>query len=128
MESITSGFGLKYFGASKYQDDGSFVSTEWLVICFVALFPMRSNRISLDSDWDEWHSSGKVYNIISNAPLEKRITIEILAWFWIPLLIFRTFIISFQSPGLITAMIVAGICFWILVFPSMYAAEASKAR
>lgn len=116
-----------YFGTSKSQADGSFISTEWFILFFIPIFPLRSNRIILDSEWDEWHSSGKTYQVVSNEPLEKRITIEIYAWILVPLIFFIYYAGSL-SPEFATFLIAAGIAFWIIIFPLVYEADASKAR
>lgn len=124
--NISKAFGHMYFGASKPQDDGSFISTTWLVLFFIPVFPVCSNRIVLEGEWDDMLSQGKRYRIISNEPLEKRITIKILAWVLVPLILLIRFAGSL-SPEWMTAFIAAGIFFWIIIFPMVYEADVMKA-
>lgn len=43
---LISGFGTGFCGASNRQDDGSFITTEWLRVFFLPLVPILSYRVT----------------------------------------------------------------------------------
>jgi hypothetical protein len=40
-----NGFGTTYYGERDYREDGSYVTTEWVVAFFLPLYPVRSHRL-----------------------------------------------------------------------------------
>jgi hypothetical protein len=43
-----NGFGTKIYGKRDFGDDGSFVTTKWIVLLWVPLIPLRSLRVTFE--------------------------------------------------------------------------------
>jgi hypothetical protein len=41
-----NGIGTKYYGSRDFSEDGSYITTEWFIILFVPVVPLRSFRVS----------------------------------------------------------------------------------
>jgi hypothetical protein len=127
MPSSVNGIGTKYYGASDRHPDGSFVTTEWFVLLSVPLIPLRSQRVTYIGESREGNSSTKMYNIIADAPLDKKLVLTTYALILIPLLIggciFSSSVNSETGAGLCTGALIAGMAFWAIVYPLIYKAE-----
>lgn len=44
MAFSMNGFGTRYFGA-RWQPDGTYITTKWVVVIFVPIFPLESVRV-----------------------------------------------------------------------------------
>jgi hypothetical protein len=67
----SQGWGLRHLGRADYKEDGSYVSTVWLVIFFIPILPLRSQRIR-DIDTRQGSSHGELitrYEIIETVSL-----------------------------------------------------------
>ena len=80
MARTLNGIGTRYYG-SRTLPDGTYITTEWFVIFFFPIFPVRSVRI-LDASapsgipgmWS--HQSIKVQKV----PLDVRMVLQLYAW------------------------------------------------
>ena len=45
MAESFNGFGTKFYGAREFWPDGSYITTEWVVILFFPVIPIRSLRV-----------------------------------------------------------------------------------
>lgn len=80
MAFSVAGMGTKNFGR-RLLPDGSFVTTEWFVLAFVPVIPVRSWRV-LEGDTggtDPFRSSFGSFRAIP-APLDWRTVVQIYAW------------------------------------------------
>jgi len=85
MPSTTNGIGTTYYGKRDFRTDGSWLTTEWVVVFFIPLLPISSRRIAWryeeDNRWTthnnffennvdhEDNSRTKNYKILSNEAL-----------------------------------------------------------
>jgi hypothetical protein len=45
MPGSLNGIGTTYYGRREEQDDGSYITTEWVIFAFVPILPLRSFRV-----------------------------------------------------------------------------------
>lgn len=45
MPSSFNGIGTKYYGRADPSDSGSYTATEWIVVFWIPIFPLRSWRV-----------------------------------------------------------------------------------
>ena len=48
-----NGFGTRYYGERDFRPDGSYVTTEWVVIAFLPIIPLRSLRVIYTGQGEE---------------------------------------------------------------------------
>jgi hypothetical protein len=145
MAFAFNGIGTTFYGKDDYRPDGSFVTTEWAVIFYVPLIPLRSHRVIRNPKGDlnvaVYHRTG--YQILEKLPLQwKQITA-----IWVGLLLTVAWLVgmfavffAFVNDPLHKAMIKSNqvvldviiktvIIGFILVFPlSIYKVRQKKKR
>lgn len=122
MPSNVNGIGTTYFGASDRQPDRSFVTTEWFSLFSVPLIPLRSLRVCYQGESYQWRRTSKSYAILGPEPLDRRLVLRAYAWWLIPIVL--TILLGAVGGGeLAGILMVVGIGFWVLVFPSLYKAQ-----
>lgn len=122
MPSNVNGIGTTYFGASDREPDGSFVTTEWFILLGVPLIPLRSLRACYLGESHKWNRTSKSYAILGPAPLDKHLVLQAYAWWLIPIVL--AFLLGAVGGGeLMGILMIVGIGFWVLVFPSLYKAQ-----
>ena len=122
MPSNVNGIGTTYFGASDRQPDGSLVTTEWFILFNVPLVPLRSLRVRYLGESRKWRQTSKSYAILGPEPLDRRLVLRAYAWWLIPIIL--TILLGAVGGGeLAGILMVIGIGFWVLVFPSLYKAQ-----
>ncbi len=47
-----NGFGTRYYGQRDFRPDGSYITTEWIVLAFVPIVPFRSLRVRYMGEGD----------------------------------------------------------------------------
>jgi hypothetical protein len=122
MPSQVNGIGTTYYGASERQPDGSFVTTEWLILLNIPLVPLRSLRARYLGESHNWNRSSKSYAILGPAPLDKGQVLRAYAWLLIPMILI-TVLVAAGAAEAAAILMIAGIGFWVLVFPSLYKAR-----
>lgn len=131
MPSSYNGIGTKYYGASDRQSDGSFVTTEWIILLDVPLIPLRSQRVTYLGESREGRKSTKLYNIIADVPLDKKLVLTTYILLLAPL-IFGCILMSSMSAGndvsgsassLCTPVVLVVMAFWVIVYPSIFKAQ-----
>ncbi len=131
MPSSYNGIGTKYYGASDRQSDGSFVTTEWVILVDIPLIPLRSQRVTYLGESHEGRKSTKLYNIIAGVPLDKKLVLTTYILLLVPLL-FGCILMSSISAGndasggvssLCTPVVLAVMAFWVIVYPLIYKAQ-----
>ncbi len=45
MTQTTNGFGTKFYGQRDFGHNGSYITTEWIVLALIPIFPLRSFRV-----------------------------------------------------------------------------------
>jgi hypothetical protein len=80
MAFVIHGIGTMVYGQRDYWPDGSFVTTEWVVVGWVPLFPIISKRISYtrNSDYATYDSAG--YWVYETLPLDRRQVFFTYGW------------------------------------------------
>jgi len=75
------GIGTMYYGKRDFRPDGSYVSTEWVILAWMPLLPLASNRIThvRPGLFAERDRSG--YFIIERLPMDRRQVLSVYAWF-----------------------------------------------
>lgn len=89
MPSSGNGIGTVHYGRSAEAEDGSYVATVWFVIFYLPIFPLRSERILLLSEFDNGFGTRRIrYSILERVPLDWRgirktylVGWGILAWY-----------------------------------------------
>jgi len=126
------GFGTKFFGATDRQEDGSFVTTEWVILFNVPVVPLRSLRVSVADYQADSFMGIEIcsYNVHCHVPLSWRQVFSAYAWLIIPSLLVVAITVGIAQEGEVkeaatffTVALTVGIGFWVLVFPSKYKAE-----
>lgn len=46
MANSFNGIGTSYYGQSKFEQDGSYVTTKWFILGFLPIIPMASARVN----------------------------------------------------------------------------------
>jgi len=74
------GIGTMVYGERDYWPDGSFVTTEWIIIAWVPLLPVISKRIGYtrNSDYATYDASG--YWVYQTLPLNRRQVLFTYGW------------------------------------------------
>jgi hypothetical protein len=78
MPSLINGFGTAYYGRRKERADGSYATTEFFVVLYFPLIPLRSWRVrplgepieSYSRQWFESHESSSQDYAVSREPLD----------------------------------------------------------
>ena len=129
MPSSYNGIGTKYYGAADRQSDGSFVTTEWIILLDVPLIPLRSQRVNYLGESREGRKSTKLYTIIAEVPLDKKLVLTTYILLMAPL-IFGCILMSSVMAGtsevassLCTSVVLAVMVFWVIVYPLIYKAQ-----
>ena len=132
MPRMSNGIGTRYLGASDRHDDGSFVTTEWFVLFYVPLLPLKSQRVVYIGDYSSGGQSIQSYSVREPAPLDKRLVGIVYAWLFVPLAL-AAVILSIGSgatetirsvvSAIMLIMLIACIVFWDGIFPSRYKAK-----
>ncbi|MBN1934092.1 MAG: hypothetical protein JW934_05485 [Anaerolineae bacterium] len=131
MPSSYNGIGTKYYGASDRQPDGSFVTTEWVILVNVPLIPLRSQRVTYLGESREGRNSTKLYNIVADVPLDKKLVVTTYILLLVPLL-FGCILMSSIAAGndasggassLCAPVALAMMAFWVIVYPLIYKAQ-----
>lgn len=52
MAYTFNGIGTMFYGECDFRPDGTFITTEWLVLFWIPLFPVRSLRVRLQGETD----------------------------------------------------------------------------
>jgi hypothetical protein len=68
MPSSVSGCGTKYYGERAYQQDGSYLTTNFFCLLYFPIIPLHTVRVIPDPKNTEWSPVGTNYYMI----LEKR--------------------------------------------------------
>jgi hypothetical protein len=66
MAFSVNGFGTTYYGQSEFDQDGTFITTKWIILGFVPLIPTSSIRVQFA---DSGFFSGTSYDVIMEMPL-----------------------------------------------------------
>ncbi len=45
MAQAINGIGTAFYGQREFRADGSYITTEWFILCFVPILPLRSIRV-----------------------------------------------------------------------------------
>jgi len=134
-----SGIGTRYYGATDHRPDGSFVTTKWLLVFWMPVWPLCSLRVKVTRAGNWWGRAAH-YEDLCEAPLDKRFVRRTYAWLLIPTaLLFITLCLAMGLPAendikddlvlLFATLLMIGLGFWMAVFPSLYRpAHASSGR
>lgn len=64
-----NGIGTTYYGATDRQDNGTFVTTLWIIFVGIPLIPLRSYRVNFMGGDDSLTQSTHNYEIVERVPL-----------------------------------------------------------
>jgi hypothetical protein len=133
MPHSVNGIGTTYFGASDRQPDNSFITTEWFILLNIPLIPLRSLRTRYLGQSRQQGGTTKHYDILGPAPLDTRRILQTYAWLLIPAAIAGLIlVVGMVIPGesvrsasatICVSSLLAGMVFWVIVFPSLYKAQ-----
>jgi hypothetical protein len=56
MPGTLAGFGTGFVGRTDRRPDGSYITTEWLILAFLPVFPLRSYRV--------WRNRARDLNLV----------------------------------------------------------------
>ncbi len=68
MAFTFQGIGTTFYGQRGFRADGSYITTEWIVLCYIPVVPMRSLRVLAKGS----ESLGALYHKQNYAVLEER--------------------------------------------------------
>jgi len=67
MAFTLQGIGTTFYGQRDFREDGSYITTEWVVFLFIPVIPLRSLRV-----WEQDSEAiGAIYSKTNYAVLEK---------------------------------------------------------
>lgn len=76
-----NGIGTTFYGARDYRSDGSYVTSEFVILFWVPVIPLRSVRVfSVEDDSDFVVYSSRSYRYM-DVPLDRRQAGFVLGWF-----------------------------------------------
>lgn len=126
MAASLNGFGTGYIGQRDFRSDGSYITTEWIILAYLPIAPLRSHRLIRNPSQDRnllvYMSHG--YVMVETLPVDKRQLLSVYGYFllylvWIILTI--RLMVAFQShwPGHEQLLVVAGVllCGSLLLLP-----------
>jgi hypothetical protein len=105
MAFALNGFGTTYYGQRDFRADGSYVTTEWVILLFVPVLPLRSFRVIAGPEIGDYYyvysSRSKSYIIVERLPLVREQVLSVyglisLALVWSSLLVILS--ILFGAP------------------------------
>jgi hypothetical protein len=82
MPFTFNGIGTSNYGKRDFRADGSYVTTEWFVLIFVPIFPLKSRRIlptGKDKFYGVFYSSQ--YLILEKLPMSWRQVASVYGWY-----------------------------------------------
>lgn len=126
MAFSVNGIGTVYYGRSGEADDGSYISTLWVVVFLFPILPLRSERIRPLSSFSRQAIERVRYEVIERASLDRKEVGRVLlaAWFvliWTAMLVVAYGpLISFFGEYSVPFVIVG----WLMIpFGVIYAAR-----
>jgi hypothetical protein len=83
MPKTFNGIGSTFYGSRDNADDGSYVTTEFLVFCYIPILPLSSYRVfpvgkGTNSNWLVYRSSSQEYHV-KEVPLNLRQIVNVYA-------------------------------------------------
>lgn len=73
MPLLVQGFGTSFIGKRDFKPDGSYITTEWIVIFFFPVFPLRSFRVIKTEALDAGIAYQKHrYDVLQKLPVSLR--------------------------------------------------------
>lgn len=69
MPFTYNGIGTKYYGRRNPKEDGSFVTTEWIVFAYIPLVPIGSFRIAQTGNSSNWVIYSSTEYLVTRVPL-----------------------------------------------------------
>ena len=129
------GFGTRFLGKREFREDGSFVSTIWIVIFLIPVFPLSSARLRGDCDlpwWGEFlaalHSivtpgSSVIERLPSLHRQQVLSTYAFVASLFLCSLLF--YLVASDSRS-VPSMLIAGAIFLLLFLPYVLRREARR--
>ena len=82
MPFTLNGIGTTLYGAREFLPDGSYITTEWLVLIYVPVIPLRSIRMLPSGDRKHYgvYSSSR-YTVLEKKKHDVRQISAVYAWF-----------------------------------------------
>jgi len=68
--STWNGLGSKFYGSKDQNFDGSFVTTEWFVLLYLPVIPLKTVRVSFAGTTNSWRKTTDRYQIIQKLSLD----------------------------------------------------------
>jgi hypothetical protein len=69
MAFIIQGFGTTFVGQRDFEADGSYITTEWVVLLFIPVVPLRSLRVKEAASGGNPFVSTQSYRVYRKLPL-----------------------------------------------------------
>jgi len=116
MAASLNGFGTGYIGQRAFRSDGSYTTTEWIILAFLPVVPLRSHRLIRNPSQDRnllvYMSHG--YVVVETLPIDKRQVLSVYGFFllyllWITLTIRLLVTLHFHWPGHEQLLVVSGV-------------------
>jgi len=112
-----NGFGTTIYGKREFEADGSFVTTKWIVLAWIPIFPLRSLRIvpigEPSTNFVLW-SSGNYRTVEEFRPNLRQVVFTYLYTIVLILAVFRLFSMRFSEPVFWIMMALWGCVPWLL--------------
>lgn len=92
MPATINGTGTTYYGECRYQPDGSFQTTHWMVVIFFPLLPLRSYRVRRRPEADRTDGNGdtRACEVLGEVPLGYAQVMRTWAFAWMVLALVGT--------------------------------------
>jgi hypothetical protein len=65
MADSINGFGTKFYGARDFWPDGSYITTEWVVVLFFPILPIRSLRVIATGSTSVTFGTKTTYDVLA---------------------------------------------------------------
>lgn len=80
MAFSINGFGTTFYGQADFEPDGSYVTTKWIILCYLPVIPTGSLRVRYASQSNGFFSTGTNYQVIMDYPINIAQVIRIWAY------------------------------------------------
>jgi len=107
MANSFNGIGTSFYGQSRFEEDGSFVTTKWFIIGFVPIIPMASARVKyLGTSGVPFFSRTSNFEMLKELPVDGLQVLK--TWAYVVFIIaLVTGILSSDKPPIFKIIVVA---------------------
>ena len=91
-----NGIGTAFYGKRDFKPDGSYVTTEWLILIWIPVLPLKSLRVLYlgKGELGIFTISSTCYSVVASLPLDKKQILSIYAYMALVLGLYLIVVVS----------------------------------